>query len=102
MSSNAAFYKISIDTIIYDQGGSIGLVISSIFLINSIVEYYVEPELNYASNHQKTCTPIEYGRDCKNQKLDGKLRLDQMKEKEFMLCLEKQNNLVKKTLAKAR
>ena len=61
MSENAAFYKLSTGTITHDQGESIDLVIASTPLTNSIVECYVEPELDCTSNHRTICTTIKYG-----------------------------------------
>ena len=62
VSENAVFYKLSTSTVTHDQGGSIDLIIASTPLTNSIVEYYVEPELDCTSDEQTICTTIEYSK----------------------------------------
>lgn len=102
MSENAVFYKLPIGTVTHDQGGSIDLVNASTPLTNSIIECYVEHELDCSSNHRTICTTVEYSGQCRSQKPGERFWLDQMQEKEFVLCLERQKDLVKSKLAKIR
>ena len=101
MSKNAAFYELLTGTVTHDPGGSINLIIASTSLTNSIVEGYVKHELDYTSDNRTICTTIEYGGNCRSQKPGRRFRLDQIKEKEFVLCLERQKDLVESKLAKA-
>lgn len=102
VSKNATFYKLHTGTVTYNQKGSIDLVIASTHLTNSIVECYIEPKLDCTSDHRIICTTIKLGGQCKSQKPSGRFRLDQMKEKKFVLCLERQKDLVERKLAKTR
>lgn len=62
ISKNVVFYKLSTCIVTHDQGVSIDLVIASTLLTNSIIEYYIELELDCTSNQQTIYTTIEYGK----------------------------------------
>lgn len=102
MSKNVTFYKLFINTVIYDQRELMNLIIVSTLFTYYIMKCYIECKLDCTSNHQIICITIKYGRHYKSQKTDGRFELNQIKEKKFVLYLKRQKDLVKTKLAKTR
>lgn len=101
VNENTAFYELLTGTVTHSQGGSIDLVVSSCSLTKSVVECYVEPELDCTSDHLTICVTVECKDQPRKQKLGGRFRLDKMNEKEVVLCLERQKDLFGSKLATA-
>lgn len=68
------------------RGGSIDLVVASSSLTSSLVECYIDLELDCTSDYQTILTTIKISRYHRGEKPGGRFQLDKIKIKEFIMC----------------